>query len=140
MSSKSRNDRGLAIVMEAGNPEERSLMLVATQVAHTLNKHYPDHLWHVLVQGGGILLRHHAISAVADSFLKRQGFGFLMPPEKLGTPKEIVRSAISAGGHMLELFGLPRGRAPIPDPDILAASGLVKIPRDWRKGQQRRFA
>lgn len=124
--------------MEEGAPEERSLMLVAQQIAHTLNRHYPDHLWHVLVQGGGILLRHHSISAVADAYLKRQGFGFLLPPSKLGTPKEIVESAISAGGHMLELFGLPRGRAATPDPDQLAL--LVKIPRDWKKGQQRHFA
>jgi hypothetical protein len=140
MSTKSRADQGLAITMEEGNEDESSDMAIARQIAHALNKHYPDHLWHIHVQGRGIVLRHAAISAVAAAFLRREGFAYLMPRDKMGTPKEIEHSAIMAGGNMLELFSLPRGRAPIPDPDKLAASGLVKIPKDWVKGQQKKFA
>jgi hypothetical protein len=139
VSTKSKADQGLAIVMEEGDPDEQSDMAIARQIAHALNKHYPDHLWQISVQGGGIVLRHHSISMVAAAFLRREGFSFLMPREKMGTPKEIEESAVRAGGSMLELFGLPRGRAPTPDPDALAASGLVKIPADWKKGQQRNF-
>ncbi len=140
MSTKSRNDSGLAIVMEAGDPDEQSDMAVAQQVAHALNRHYPDYLWQISVQGRGLVLRNHSISMVAAAFLRREGFSFLMPREKMTTPKDIETSAINAGGAMLELFSLPRGRAPIPDPDALAASGLVVIPADWKQGQQKKFA
>jgi hypothetical protein len=133
-------DSGLSIVMEEGDPDEASDMAIAKQIAAALNRHYPDHLWQISVQGRGIVLRHHSISQVAAAFLRREGFSYLMPREKMGTPSEIEHSAIMAGGNMLELFGLPRGRAPIPDPDMLAASGLVKVPRDWVKKQHKNFA
>jgi hypothetical protein len=139
-SSKGRSDSGLAIVMEAGNADEQSDMAIAQEVAAVLNKHYPDYLWHIQVQGGGLVLRNHSISCVASAFLRREGFAYLMPRDKMSTPRQIVESAVNAGGSMLELFGLPRGRAPIPDPDALAASGLVKIPADWRVKQHRNFA
>jgi hypothetical protein len=140
MSSKSRNDSGLAITMEEGNADEQSDMAIARQVAHALNKHYPDYLWQISVQGRGLVLRNHSISMVAAAFLRREGFSYLMPREKMGTPKDIEESAVKAGGAMLELFSLPRGRAPIPDPDALAASGLVVIPADWKQRQQKNFA
>jgi len=140
MSSKSRHDSGLAFTMEEGNAEESSDMAIARQIGHALNKHYPDYLWQISVQGGGLVLRNASISMVASAFLRREGFAYLMPREKMGTPKEIEESAVRAGGAMLELFSLPRGRAPIPDPDALAASGLVKIPADWVKKQQKNFA
>lgn len=139
MSSKSRHDSGLAFTMEEGNAEESSDMAIARQIGHALNKHYPDYLWQISVQGGGLVLRNHSISCVAAAFLRREGFAYLMPRDKMGTPKDIEESAIRAGGSMLELFSLPRGRAPMPDPDALAASGLVKIPRDWVQKQQRNF-
>lgn len=140
MSSKSRHDSGLAFTMEEGTPEEQSDMAIAHQIAHALNKHYPDYLWQISVQGGGLVLRNASISMVAAAFLRREGFAYLIPRDKMGTPKEIEESAVRAGGAMLELFSLPRGKAPIPDPDALAASGLVKIPADWVKKQQRNFA
>ncbi len=140
MSSKSKADSGLAIVMEEGDADEQSDMAVARQVGHALNKHYPDYLWQISVQGRGLVLRNHSISMVAAAYLRREGFSFLMPREKMSTPKDIEDSAIKAGGAMLELFSLPRGRAPIPDPDMLAASGLVKIPADWKQRQQKGFA
>jgi hypothetical protein len=140
MSSKSKADSGLAIVMEEGDADEQSDMAVARQVGHALNKHYPDYLWQISVQGRGLVLRNHSISMVAAAYLRREGFSFLMPREKMSTPKDIEESAIKAGGAMLELFSLPRGRAPIPDPDMLAASGLVKIPADWKQRQQKGFA
>jgi hypothetical protein len=138
--SKAKVDSGLSILMEEGDPEEASDMAIAHQVARVLNQHYPDHLWQIQVQGGGLVLRHHSISMVAAAFLKREGFSYLMPRDKMGTPKQIEHSAIMAGGNMLELFGLPRGRAPIPDPDALAASGLIQIPKDWVQRQQAKFA
>lgn len=133
-------DSGLAITMEEGDADEQSDMAIARQIAHALNKHYPDHLWQVSVQGRGIVLRHHAISMVAGAYLKREGFSYLMPRDKMGTPKQIEESAVSAGGNMLELFGIRRGRAEVPTPEGMVAAGLVKIPKDWVKRQTKRFA
>lgn len=140
MSTKSRNDSGISFTMEEGNADESSDMAIARQIGFALNKHYPDYLWQISVQGRGIVLRNASISMVAAAFLRREGFAYLMPRDKMGTPKDIEESAVRAGGAMLELFSLPRGRAPIPDPDALAASGLVKIPADWVKKQQKNFA
>jgi len=126
--------------MEEGHAEEQSDMAIAHQMAAALNRHYPDHLWHIGVQGGGLVLRHAAISMVAAAFLRREGFAYLMPRTKMGTPDEIVDSTVRAAGSMLELFGIPRGRAEYPTPEQMVAAGLVKIPADWRPRQQKGFA
>lgn len=131
MSSKARADSGLVITVEKGDPDEQSDMGIARQIAQALNKHYPGHEWSVSVQGRGIVLRHKMISVVAAAFLRREGFSYLMPRTKMGTPKEIEASAVSAGGHMLELFSLPRA----------ADTGLLPIiPKDWKRKQQKDFA
>ena len=135
-----RGDSGLAIIMEPGNPEEASDMAIAQQVAGALNRHYPDHLWHIAVQGGGLVLRHAAISMVASAYLRREGFAFLMPRDKMGTPSEIEASAVRAGGAMLELFGLPRGRAEYPTPEDMVRNGAIQIPAAWRPNQLKDFA
>jgi hypothetical protein len=140
MSSKSRADSGLIITMDEGDDDESSDMAIARQLGAALNKHYPDHLWQVSVQGRGIVLRHAAISMVASAFLRREGFSYLMPREKMGTPKEIEASAISAGGNMLELFSIPRGRAEYPTPEEMVIHGCVVIPAHWKRRQQQDFA
>lgn len=140
MSTKHKADSGLIITMEDGDEDESSDMAIARQIAASLNRHYPDHLWHVSVQGRGIVLRHAAISMVTAAFLRREGFSFLMPREKMGTPKEIEESALKAGGAMLELFSIPRGRAEYPTPEEMVIHGVVVIPKDWRPRQQKDFA
>ena len=132
-------DSGLSIVTQVGDADEASDMAIAKAMASTLNRHYEHHPWLIDVQGRALILRHRVITRVADEFLKRQGFGYLMPEHKRGTPNEVMRSAVNAGGAMLELFGLPRGRNPYPDEGELYASGLIKIPRDWVKKQQKAF-
>lgn len=132
-------DSGLAITIDKGNKDEASDMAIAQQIAAALNRHYPDHLWIIGVQGGGLVLRHAAISLMAAAFLGKEGFSYLMPRDKMGTPKEIEESAVRAGGHMLELFGMPRGRAEYPVPEQMIAAGLVIIPKHWKRGMQKGF-
>lgn len=132
-------ESGLTVVLEEGDADEASDMAIAKQMAVVLNRHYEHHPWVIDVQGRALILRHRVITRIADEYLKRSGFGYLMPPNKKGTPNEIMRSTVSAGGAMLELFGLPRGRNPYPDEQELYESGLVKIPRDWVKKQQKGF-
>ena len=134
-----RLESGLSIVTAEGDADEVSDMAIAQQMSVVLNRHYEHHPWLIDVQGRALILRHRVITRVADEFLKRQGFGYLMPPHKKGTPHQIMHSTVMAGGAMLELFGLARGRNPYPDEGELYASGLIKIPRDWVKKQQRAF-
>lgn len=132
-------ESGLQVVTEQGDPEEQGDMAIAKDMGIALNRHYEHHPWVLDVQGGAIILRHRVITRVADEYLKRAGFGYLMPPQKRGTYHAQMSSAVNAGGAMLELFGLPRGRNPYPDEEELYRSGLVKIPKDWVKKQQRAF-
>lgn len=133
-------DSGLTVVTEEGDRDEQSDMAIAKQMAVVLNRHYEHHPWIIDVQGRALIMRHRVITRVADEFLKRSGFGWLMPPHRKGTYHQIMKSTIEGGGAMLELFSLPRGRNPCPDEEELYRSGLVKIPRDWVKKQSKKFA
>lgn len=96
-------------VIEQGTPEEATHLAIALQVGEALNKHYPNHPWVVCFQGGALVIRHLEIAGAVAQEIGREGFSALMAPEKLGTYKEITRSAVEFGGMLLELFGLPRG-------------------------------
>lgn len=104
------------IVVEKGDADEQSDMHVAKQIGDALQKHYPDHPWVVCVQGRAIIIRHLAIAAEVAAKIHREGFGAVLPKDKLGTPKQIVRSAIQFGGQLLEAFQLPRGKWDGRDP------------------------
>jgi hypothetical protein len=109
------------VVIEQGNADEQSDMAIAMQVGDALQKHYPDHPWIVSVQGRAIIIRHLAIAAEVAAKIHREGFGSVLPKDKLGTPKEIVRSAAMFGGQLLEAFQLPRGKWDGRDPICPAA-------------------
>lgn len=121
---------GMAYI-ERGDPEESSYLELALEIWKQLNKAYPNHPWLVSFQGGAMIVRHTVINAEVAAKLKRDGFGFLMPKERLGTPKEVTTSAIQAGGAMLELFGYRRGAWDGSDP---------VIPADWKPKQEANFA
>lgn len=110
---------------------ERSFREIACQIWEQLERHYPHYMWIVSYQGGALIVRNSVINAAAASALKAEGFGFVIPKDKIGTYQDIVKSAIEAGGSMLELFGLKRagwdGSDPVP-------------PKDWRPKQQAGFA
>lgn len=91
-------------------------MQIAMQVGDALNQHYPYHPWVVSVQGRAIIIRHMAIAAEVAARIHREGFGSVLPADKLGTPREIVRSAVRFGGELLEAFSLPRGKWDGRDP------------------------
>jgi len=114
-------------IMEQGDPEERSQMELALEVGKALNQHYPNHPWIVGFQGGGIVVRHLVIAGAVAEELGREGFASLLPRNKLGTPKEVQRSAVEFGGQLLEAFGLKRG-AWTGEPAI--------VPASWRYRQE----
>lgn len=117
-------------VMERGDPEEASLLAIAKQVGDALNQHYPNHPWVVGFQGGGVVIRHLAIANAVTMEIGRDGFSSLLPKNKLGTPKEIARSAVEFGGQLLELFGMARGPWHGEEP-IVPASWRYKQTKGW---------
>jgi hypothetical protein len=96
-------------IIEKGDPEEQTLLIMAMDVGHALEREYPNHPWIVGFQGGALLVKHMAISDEWKAATGKEGMCFLLPKDKLGTPKEVAQSAIRAGGQMLEAFGLKRG-------------------------------
>lgn len=125
------NERTGFSLIEIGEPDESSYLALAFEIWKQLNKAYPNHPWLVSFQGGVMIVRHTFINAEVAAVLKRDGFGFLMPKEKLGTHREVVKSAVDAGGAMLELFGMRRGAWDGSDP---------VIPSDWKPKQEAHFA
>jgi hypothetical protein len=104
------------LVVEKGDADESSDMAIAMQVGDALSKHYPLHPWIVSVQGRGLVIRHMAIAAEVAAKVHKEGFATLLPRDKLGTPKEITRTAVRFGGELLEAFQLPRGKWDGRDP------------------------
>ena len=117
--------------IEAGDADEASYLELAKDIWLTLQRHYPDHPWLVSFQGGAMIVRHQVINAVVVSQVKQQGFGLLLAKDKLDNPQEVTQSAVMAGGAMLELFSLPRGKWDGREPTI---------PKDWIPKQQAGFA
>ena len=91
------------------DPQEASDMALATEVGKVLNEHYPDHPWVISVQGGSLVLRHLSIAGAVAMATGEAGFSSLLPREKLGTPREVGKTAVRFGGELLEAFGLKRG-------------------------------
>ncbi|HXN96023.1 MAG TPA: hypothetical protein VN879_16075 [Candidatus Acidoferrales bacterium] len=118
-------------LIERGDPEESSYLQLALEIWQQLDKAYPDHPWQVSFQGGAMIVRHAVINADVSVKLKREGFGFLLDKSKLDNPKEVTQSAVMAGGAMLELFGMKRGKWDGSDP---------VIPSDWTPKQEAGFA
>lgn len=115
-------------VMEQGDAEERSQMELALEVGKALNQHYPNHPWVVGFQGGGIVVRHLFIAGAVAEQLGREGFASLLPANKLGTPKEVMRSAVEFGGQLLEAFGMKRG--------AWTGDEIPIVPQSWRYKQE----
>jgi len=122
------------IVTEAGDPDEQSDMAIAKQVGDTLQRHYPNHPWVISVQGRALIVRHLAIAAEVAAKIHREGFGSVLPKDKLGTPKQIRRTAVKFGGELLEAFQLPRGKWDGRDP--ICPAGWTRQTPFQRKGFQ----
>jgi len=120
------------VVVEQGNEDEGGYVALGCQIAHELGKAYPLHPWQVSFQGGAMVVRHEHINAFVGGALKREGFGYLLPKDKLGSHKEVVHSAVLAGGAMLELFGYPREK--------WDGERLPEVPKDWKPRQEANFA
>ena len=81
--------------------EDLQQISTAKEVAETLLKHYPGHLWAVGWQGGAITVKNINISG---------DYGFYIFPQVTSTASELADKAVRFGGELLERAGLKRGR------------------------------
>lgn len=88
-------------------------------------KAYPNHYWLVSFAGHNLILRHILIANTITIETGKEGFGSLLPRDKIGTIHEACKTAVKFGGALLEAFGLPRGAWNGIDPP--------KIPEALRK-------
>jgi hypothetical protein len=76
-------------------------MILAKEIADTLNTHYPGHLWAINVDGG--------VANIHDLMLSGQ-WGYRLLLTNMYSASELKKDTIRAGGEILERFRLSRGQ------------------------------
>jgi hypothetical protein len=114
----------LIVHVEKGDEDESRDLELATAITQALEKHYPNHYWLVSFAGHNLIVRHVLIASWIAVATGREGFGSLLPRDKIGTVHEACATAVKFAGALLEAFKLPRG----------AWDGTVmpKIPEDLK--------
>lgn len=111
--------------------------VVAKNIAETLHKHYPGHLWAVTSEG------KKGIATIRNLLLTGSRPYVLHLKTIFGDPH--LRCVVRAGGHILEAYKQRRGRAdfdsiaslphaldgfPMPDPDSLKPKARKSLVRE----------
>lgn len=78
-------------------------MVLAKEIADTLHRHYPGHLWAVNVDGP------NGIANIRDLLLSGQ-MGYVLKLGNMFSASDFGRDVVRAGGEILERFRLGRGR------------------------------
>lgn len=78
-------------------------MILAKEIADTLNTHYPGHLWGVNVDGRG------GVANIHNLLLSGQ-MGYVLKLVNIFSASDFKRDVVRAGGEILERFRLARGR------------------------------
>lgn len=78
-------------------------MLMAKDIADTLNNHYPGHLWAVNVDGP------NGVANIRDLLLSGQ-MGYVLKLVNMFSASDFKRDVIRAGGEILERYRMTRGR------------------------------
>lgn len=90
-----------AHLVDLATREDIQQISTAKDIAETLLKHYPGHLWAVGWQGGSIAVKNMNISG---------DYGFYIHPEASATSSELADKAVRFGGELLERAGIKRGK------------------------------
>jgi len=123
--------------IERGEPDERRDLELAKKVSVALCKAYPNHYWLVSFTGHALVVRHVLIASLIAMECGREGFGSLIPREKLATVHAAEAEAVKHGGALLEAFRLPRGAwngedVPVIPPDLKRSILRRQQLRGWR--------
>jgi hypothetical protein len=95
--------------IEAGDADEVRDLEVAKAISEALERAYPSHYWLVSFAGHNLIIRHVLIASLITIETGKEGFGSLLPRDKIGTVHEAVKVAVRFAGALLEAFKLPRG-------------------------------
>lgn len=95
--------------VEAGDPEEVRDLELAKRISERLARDYPNHYWLISFSGHNLIVRHLMIASMVTIETGREGFGALLPRDKIGTVHEAEEQAVKFAGALLEAFKLPRG-------------------------------
>lgn len=109
--------------IEPGTLDESRDLEMAKAISEELARHYPNHYWLVSFTGHALVVRHVLIASLVSIETGKDGFGSLLPKNRLGTIHEAQREAVRHAGALLEAFKLPRGawdgvEIPIMPPDL----------------------
>lgn len=95
--------------IEAGDADEVRDLELAKAISEALVKAYPNHYWLVSFAGHNLIVRHVLIASIIALETGKEGFGSLLPRDKIGTVHSACQVAVKFAGAMLESFKLPRG-------------------------------
>lgn len=115
----------MIVHIETGDADEVHDLDMAKAIGVALERTYPNHFWIVSFTGHALVVRHALITNYVTLATGKEGFGALLPRDKLGTTHEAVKAALKFAGSLLEAFKLPRG----------AWDGIVmpQVPEDLKK-------
>lgn len=95
--------------IEKGDADEGRDLELASAITAELLKVYPNHYWICSFAGHNLIIRHVLIASMVTIETGREGFGSLLPRDKIGTVQEACKTAVKFAGALLEAFKLPRG-------------------------------
>lgn len=122
--------------IEPGDADEKRDLDLALAIGAALEKAYPNHFWLVSFAGHNLIIRHLLIANFVTLRTGKEGFGSLLPRDKIGTVHEATQVAVKFAGALLEAFGLPRGpwdgtTVPVIPPDLLKEVRAGRQLRGW---------
>jgi hypothetical protein len=122
--------------IEKGDADEIRDLELAKAISEELARVYPNHFWLVSFAGHNLIIRHVLIASCVSLETGRDGFGSLLPRDKIGTVHEACKTAVKFAGALLEAFQLPRGawdgtRMPVIPKDLKDAVLARKQLRGW---------
>jgi hypothetical protein len=122
--------------VEKGDADEGRDLELASAITAELMRVYPNHYWICSFAGHNLIIRHVLIASLVTIETGREGFGSLLPRDKIGTVHEACRTAVKFAGALLEAFKLPREawdgvHMPVVPKELIAEIRARRQLRGW---------
>lgn len=101
-------------------------LILAKEMADTLNRHYPHHLWAVNVDGAQGMADIRNLSLSGE-------YGYRLRTVTNYSMSEFLKRVVRAGGEILERFNLTRGGAKRDEIDSLQTNSMGRIIGDYSR-------
>lgn len=122
--------------IEKGDTDEVRDLDLAMQIGKAIEDAYPHHYWIISFAGHNLIVRHVMIANMIALETGKEGFGSLLPRDKIGTVHNACKIAAKFAGALLETFRLPRGpwdgiTMPVIPEDLKSAIRKGKALKGW---------